>query len=228
MAIIRTSAMIADISGGIGGQVYARTRSGLVVRSKQRPSDIVSVATSRVRGQLSQLSQQWRGLTSAQRSQWETYAAGTIRSSRRNPSYQLSGFDCYVQVNSGLLQASMSRVLVPPGLHAPQLITLAVPSCNLAGSDLRTQITSPAISGASYVYYCTRPISDGITNWKSETMFRFVVGTANTSTNRFTAIQNVVGNLSTERIGQTMGLRVRPILSDGYQYQDVYLLFTLT
>src|SRR3972149_5825724 len=71
---IKFGSILTDGRGKLGGQVYARNRSGAYVRNKVTPNNPQSGFQSTARARLAGFSEGWRGLTQAQRDAWN--AAG--------------------------------------------------------------------------------------------------------------------------------------------------------
>ncbi len=79
MAKAVTSPIATGLSGKAGNVVFARTRSGVVVRPRSAPRDARTPAQMASRARMARVVQAWRELTRAQAAQWHAYAAQQVR-----------------------------------------------------------------------------------------------------------------------------------------------------
>ncbi len=89
MATIKTSALISDIRGKIGGNCFARNKAGLYVRAS---------ATTAA----------WKALTAQQRADWQAYALNTSWTNRLGDSINIGGEAAFVRCGCTRLLAALA------------------------------------------------------------------------------------------------------------------------
>jgi len=115
MALIKTSGIVAAISGKVGGSVYSRNRYGAYVRNWAKPVNPNSSAQQKVRADMGALVSDWfNELTVAQRASWAVYAAAVNFVNRLGETITLTGFNHYIRSNIARLSNSMTRISAGP------------------------------------------------------------------------------------------------------------------
>lgn len=155
-------------SGKIGGHVASRNRAGSYFRTKVTPVNPNTPAQSAVRSRLAGLSIGWRGLTAAQRLQWnkavENFSKTDVFGDLRNPS----GFNLYQKLNNHLLSVGAAQITVPPApVAVPSILTL-VPTVAPAGAVSIAFTATPVPAGVKMIIRATPAISPGRAFVKSE------------------------------------------------------------
>lgn len=114
MAIIKTSALVSEIRGKVGGVVFARNRGGAYVRQFVSPVQAETEPRTEARGRLGQISAAWETLTDTQRQGWTDYgqAVGSVNS--LGDTHPISGIAAFVRSNSLLMLAGQSMRLLAP------------------------------------------------------------------------------------------------------------------
>jgi|SRR3990172_9549793 len=100
MALIRTSALITDITGRIGGSTFQRTQGGLIMRPQRAKSRNTSNLVQYNKVGMSTITNAWTGLTQAQRDQWNQYAIWRNIKMSKNPTRTISGHQIFIRENS--------------------------------------------------------------------------------------------------------------------------------
>ena len=139
MALVRYGAGIAEMSGSISGEVFARNRSGFYVRNRTKPINPNSAAQQAVRGALAQLTERWaETLTIAQRTAWNLYGSSVAMKNRLGVDIHLTGFNHYLRSN-----AFLARVGKAPVDAGPTTFSLPEkdPSFDISASEGSQQIT---------------------------------------------------------------------------------------
>jgi len=99
MARIKTSSIISDIRGSVGGTTFQLSRGGLVMKNK---------ITRRSRNSLNQINnnyllhrvqQSWRNLTDNQRSTWSAFSNFQRINQKNNKKHILSGYELFIKNN---------------------------------------------------------------------------------------------------------------------------------
>lgn len=171
---IKFGALVADGRGKIGGHVASKNRAGAYMRTKVTPVNPRSASQVTVRQRLGTLSIAWRGLTAAQRLQWNS-AVGAFKGTDifgdlRNPS----GFNLYQRLNNNLAIAGAAAISVPPLPVAVSALISLTPTQASGGATSIAYTATPTVAGHQLVVRATAPVSPGKSFVKSE--FR-IIGT---------------------------------------------------
>lgn len=116
MARIKFGMMMTDARGKLGGQVFSKTRSGAVVRTKVTPTNPQTAAQSQVRSILGQLSARWKSLAERQRQAWNDAVASYPRTNAFGDTYLSSGKNLFTGVNQNILNIGGVITVSPPEL----------------------------------------------------------------------------------------------------------------
>lgn len=126
------------------------------------PTNPNTAAQAVARARLSNMSAGWRGLTEAQRANWNGFAASFTITNALGSSIYLTGHQAYVKVNTVLLLIGSAAVSVPPALPA-------FGACSATG--LTGLVATPIIKvagvtptgGATHMVYASAQRSAGVT-----------------------------------------------------------------
>lgn len=173
--------IVVDGRGKIGGHVASKNRAGSYFRTKVTPVNPSSTYQQAVRNRLSGLSSGWRGLTTAQRSSWNSavsdYSKTDIFGDIRNPS----GFNLYQRLNNNLLNCSEAALTTPPPAAAVDAFT-SLSVAVAAGAQTVTITYAAAIAANHKVLVRATPaMSAGVSFAKSEFRQIDVMATADAS-----------------------------------------------
>lgn len=120
MALVKFGGGITQMSGSLGGNTFARNRSGNYVRARTTPINPQSQRQSVIRAIIAQLTAAWANLLDdAQRAAWAVFADNVPAKNKLGEVISLSGFNQYVKSNTVLLNAGLAVVA-----DAPILFTL--------------------------------------------------------------------------------------------------------
>lgn len=97
MAIIRTSSIVASISGSIGGQTFITGKRGTVARIRAYRSPKKSAALQARQALFKTIIDHWRAYTEQERNSWRDLARTFPRSNRLGQNSPLSGYQLYVR-----------------------------------------------------------------------------------------------------------------------------------
>lgn len=139
MALVKYGLGIAQLSGRIGGSVYARNPYSNYVRNHTVPVNPDTGLQQRARAALAVLVERWNEtLTVAQRTAWNLYGSSVAMLNRLGETIYLSGFNHYIRSNSFLAQYGIT--LIDDG---PTTFTLADqdPITAIVGSEATQQFT---------------------------------------------------------------------------------------
>ena len=122
MATIKTSALVADIRGKVGGNIFSRNRGGAYVRMFTAPVNPSTSKQAAIRGLFGTLMTEWRALSPANQKAWEN--AGYDFTNRVGDTITVSGVALYIKANMVLLSSGLERISFPP--LAPLALTNVV------------------------------------------------------------------------------------------------------
>lgn len=111
MALVKFGGGIVQMSGSLGGNTYARNRSGNYVRARTKPVNPNTVRQVAVRAALAFLTDRWaQTLDAAQRTAWNLYASSVAMKNKLGESIYLSGFNHYIRSNSWLARLGAATI----------------------------------------------------------------------------------------------------------------------
>lgn len=159
----QNQALVLDVptSGSVGNETHSRGRSGQTIRQRAMPTNPNTAAQSAARTRLTTLSAGWRGLTDAQRANWNSFAASYTMTNALGQSFNLTGHQSYIQVNTVNLQNGDAVLTTPPALPsfvAPTITTLTAAAGTAA---LSMGGTSPA-NGTKLQFFASAQKSAGV------------------------------------------------------------------
>lgn len=168
MALIKTTAIVAEISGKINGTVFSKNRYGAYARTKVTPVNRNTNAQQGARAILTIVSQAWKGLTDAQRKGWNVGSKNFTRTNVFGDVRNLSGSALFARLNANLLHIGAAQIEeCPLPVSVPAIDTLSVAADN--SSQTMTLAFSPAIDAAVKIeVYATAGLSAGKNFVKSE------------------------------------------------------------
>ena len=115
MGLIRYGGGIIQISGAIGGTVFARNRSGNYARARTTPTNPNTQRQDVVRSAVAELSDRWaQVLTAVQRTAWGLYADSVNMKNRLGEVIHLSGYNHFMRSNVPLIQGGLAPVDAGP------------------------------------------------------------------------------------------------------------------
>ena len=171
MARIKFGMMMTDARGKLGGQVFSKTRSGAIVRTKVTPVNPRSVAQANARAILGDNSGKWATLTEEQRLSWIAAADNVVKTNIFGDNYKPSGKNLFVGTNANLTVASLAVMTTAPDLRSPGSVSeINVIVDKTAGDILVTYGQISADNQAKVVIKATRPFSAGKYNFSGQSV----------------------------------------------------------
>ena len=171
---IKFGAIVADGRGKIAGHVVSKNRAGSYMRTKVTPVNPRTTSQIAVRARLSTLSIAWRGLTAAQRAQWNAAVASFMSTDIFGDLRKPTGFSLYQRLNNNLAIIGVAAISVPPLPVGLTALTTITPTQAPGGATSITYAPTPVPAGHTMVVRATAPVSPGKSFVKSE--FR-IIGT---------------------------------------------------
>jgi hypothetical protein len=164
MARIKTSALISDISGKVGGSVFQRNQGGLSLRQQSGKINSNTLRSNIHRVNTSTIQTAWQSLTDDERNLWNTYAIYLGKKQKKNSSLLINGHQLFLNINSLRMDLAPDNGLFTPAiLTTPILAPLPEPinivSIERDGVALKINLDR-AISNVYNVIICylSRPI----------------------------------------------------------------------
>lgn len=216
MTKILLGVFAADARGHTGGTVFSKNTYANYIRNKVTPVNPDTPAQALVKARFTGLSQDWRGLTQAQRDAWNQGAQAFAHTNIFGNNVPLTGFNLFKQLNQNLLAAQAAQIDDIPTVSDVFAFTSQSLSADTTGGTLDLTFTPAIPVGTSVIVYATPGVSAGINFVKSEFRQIVVLGSGNASPFDATAQYNAVfGSLPT--VGQKVFLQTRPILDSSGQ-----------
>ena len=114
MAKIKTSALVADIKGTVGGNVFAANKGGNYVRRYKKPTNANTAKQQAVRDLFGAMTGLWRGLTEIQRNSWNEGAVNFPYQDTLGETRIYSGQQLFNKLNNNLVQAGLPTLTTCP------------------------------------------------------------------------------------------------------------------
>lgn len=166
MGSIKFSALVSDIRGKVGGNIFARNGSGAYVRSFAMPINPNTSKQQTVRTKFANLISSWKNLTKAQQQLWEDMAPQYPYSNRLGEASQYTGQQLYNHLNMNLEvvgAATLDVPLVPQTFSNTRIDTFSL--SNTAGvlTTGEIELLDVGLATESVVVEITTSLSGGIT-----------------------------------------------------------------
>jgi len=165
---IKWGSLVVDGRNKIGGHVASKNRSGAYLRTKVTPVNPATSDQQFVRNNFTANTQAWKGLTAAQRLQFNSAVADFSRTDIFGDLRILSGFNLFCALNNNLRFIGESPITAPPVPAAvPAFATFSAAVDVTAGTVTLT--FTPAIAATEVVIVrATQGLSAGVYFVKSE------------------------------------------------------------
>lgn len=202
----------SQISGTIGGNVYASNKGGQYVKAWRKPVQPRTSYQTGMKLQMSFLSQYWRTLQPLKKVMWSEATDNYPTVNRLGESKKLSGAQLFNQLNANLIQAG-----VPPvgtiGLDVP-LIPVPIVSIDTGFTATMSKTASTAVItygadidvNTEVLIFASAPMSKGKAI-KSANM-RFIGILPNSTVSPFSYWSMYIAKFGTPQIGGKIGLEL--------------------
>ena len=158
---MKFGAVVVDGRGKIGGHVASKNRACAYLRTKVTPVNPQTAYQLGVRNRFTNFSQQWAGLTQAQRDAWNAAVASFARTNIFGDLVNPSGFNLFQRLNNNRSLMGLAQLNTPP---APAAVGVVVQESVAAGIALGTIVVtlSANVPAATQVkVYATPPTPEG-------------------------------------------------------------------
>lgn len=145
MATIKFSAVVSDVRGKIGGNVFARNKGGNYIRAFAMPLNPNSTFQQTIRNRMKSLHASYQSLSAARIQAWKNFAPGYPFANKVGESLPLSGQQLFLKLNGNLKAVGASIIPEP----SPKTAVAALPDAVFtATSTAVTCSTVPSAIGA--------------------------------------------------------------------------------
>lgn len=146
MVKVLFQAPIAGLRGTIGGVTYSENQGGPYAKIWSKGSNPRTAKQTEQRSRLSNFAQNWQNLTSAQRADWDTYAALAAQDKidSLGETFSISGFAWYVALSNNLVRANRTAIDSAPVLGTPATPVIESASLNDDSSGTSSQVKMTA------------------------------------------------------------------------------------
>lgn len=173
MAKAKFGAMMVDLRGKLGGQVFSRNRGGAYVRQKVTPLNPQTTAQVNARSLLTEFSQGWRALTEEQRMAWSGVVDQWSKTDIFGDVVNPTGNTLYSRLNINIRNAGGTAITVPPLPTGADAITSLSVTADVSDGAINVDIAPGTVPAGHTLYVEATPQqSPGINN--ANTKYRFV------------------------------------------------------
>lgn len=205
MAKFTPGPAVAAISGSIGGTVFSRNRGGAYMRVRAIPVDPNTSFQQNARARLATASQDWQGLSTANRQAWLEWARQNPNTDALGQQFTMSGQQAYVGLNARLAAASASSISVPPIIPAPDAFTSIVQDGDIGAGDVDFTFAAALESGNQVMLFGAILNSPGIKYVRN--LFRLVAFSAVDQATPWDNEADLEARLGTLTVDQTIHIK---------------------
>lgn len=131
MAIFTSGIAVSAISGSVAGQTFSRNKGGQYIRARAVPIISTTSFALAAKTRLADVSQDWQGLTAAQRQAFQQWADANPVINALGKPITLSGAQACIGLNTRLLSIGSPKIFTPPIVPAPDPLITLVQSCDI-------------------------------------------------------------------------------------------------
>lgn len=161
MALIKTSGIISDIRGSIGGTIFQRTSAGLIARNKSTNINKSSSLQNSRRNITTRLQALWMELSNSQRIDWQNFIKYNPIKQKNISGRFINGQQTFLLINYYRIFYNETVLTSPvyfPYVHE----TVSIAFSNPIGS-LRLTISDGTLNTTSYlILFCSMPVNESL------------------------------------------------------------------
>lgn len=179
MASIKFSALVADVRGKVGGNIFARNRGGAYVKATATPTNPGSSKQSAARGIFATLMTEWRALSNANKSAWNSASYTGVN--RVGDTIKYTGSVLYAKCNALLINAGLPQIDNPPAspislteswVDQKDQVAATAGDGELTAAPLTINVPGDAFKTDEYLHIMvSKPLSTGISSFRSVPYF---------------------------------------------------------
>lgn len=163
MAKIQLGDLVTGIRGSTLGVTYSRNRSGPYRKGKPIPFNPMTQAQQEARANVTNMAETWRTLTNSQREAWNAQAENTVLTNVFGQSYNPSGFNLFIWINTSLLSLGAGTINEPVEFVPLVAITGLTATFDDSAQSATIQFApDPLPAGQAMVVQATPQLSDGV------------------------------------------------------------------
>lgn len=192
-ALIKLGAIVTQISGKLGGHVFARNRGGAYMRTNATPNNPQTSFQTAVRAIMAAISSAWSGLTDVQRNSWNNATDNFSRTDQFGDIRNLSGKALFQSLNQNLQNVGENVIdTAPESLPVPNIEFVSA-SGDEDTQDFELEFEGDT-TGSKILIFVTPPLSQGTSFVKNKLrVLTFIAGGPESTEN--------IGILYGERFG---------------------------
>ena len=156
MAVIKTSALVDEIKGSIGGTVFQVSKWGQIAKAKSSRKPNTSLLSNEQRDRTSYAVSAYRALSVANRATWTTNAPVFPTTDRYGNSVISTGYNLFMRVALQYSVAFIRTMTTCPGLLAGYGTWSAAPLSN--AGQIRVQLTRSGGAGNCFISVFASPM----------------------------------------------------------------------
>jgi len=147
MAITKIGPPLSGIRGTLGGVTYSANGSGTYCKPWAPPSNPQTSRQTVERAYVAQMPALWKGLSSAQRTAWDTFACLGAQEliNSLGETYYASGYNWFCKCNVRLLRVGRATISAAPTIARPAAPTITGLNVTQAGTDTEISIGGTVI-----------------------------------------------------------------------------------
>ena len=209
---------MTDARGKLGGQVFSKTRSGSVIRTKVTPVNPQTQYQSVARALFGKISQRWRILTDVQRNAWASAAEEAAKTNVFGDQYFSSGKNFFQELNGNILNATDGSATIfdtPPLQTPPPIRTLVAATFSLSGQEITLDLSGALGSATAYLIIEVTPYASAGRRNFSGSFRKLLVIAANGLPSAGDLYDFYVARFGIPPVRAAVGIRVKGISESG-------------
>jgi hypothetical protein len=228
MARFTPGAVLAALSGSVGGLTFGRGRTGPVLRSLSSRSFKPSAIMAATSANLVLAAQTWKGFAEPRRRRWSTAATLAPRVDALGRSYTLTGYAYYVEVACRALASGLVAPADPPARVVQPSPVITFGNVNIAAGVLQVARGPSSPNVQARILSMSRPFSPGI-GFMHHVETRIVaMGAGTGNANRYAGYSAAWFPLRAEHIGMRVIVRLTNVGGQGIDVNTLEQWLTLT
>lgn len=152
MALFVAGAVVGQVSGRVGSNVFAKNRYGSYVRNGTVPITSTTSYATAAKARMTGATQAWQGLTAGQRQAWTEWAAANPVLNRVGQQIHLTGHAAYVGNRCRLIAAGQAAISSPPTIAAPAPLLTLTGTWDIGLGNFEITYTATPLGAAEYLW----------------------------------------------------------------------------
>lgn len=182
MAKIKLGPMVGQASGSIAATTFSHNRYGAYVRNRAIPIKSTTSYAQASKARLTEASQAWASLTDAQRLAWKNWALANPITDVLGEKQELDGHAAYVQLNTRMLAAGLTKLTAPPLVAAPAPLTTLTGSWDIGAGTFALAFTPTPLGASKSVWLMGAVVNNPAINYVKNLLRLITVSSANQTT----------------------------------------------